>query len=570
MSDGKLKETEERKRTLNFPVALEIILIFLLLMFLGGFVMYQAMEEEFLSYELGMYQISMEQILDVETQRFLEMSEDAGKNGTVNLEKNEENHNQARNDRTIEFTGELAFGLSDWESTSRRANIFMRYVFMNQDRTITALNSGTGLTEEIDPESDFAEAVRYTLLERKEVEADLDYGGFNLYMRLHPMHISPRVQYGDAVISKGGKDTSVVICSYYDPDHVAEASHRRKMTVMFLTCSGLVLVSIAVCIMIYRSLRVFRPMRASMDAIRKGEEEKAEEEGEKVRKLAATPEIMDLQESFQLMFLSSREYQANVTSITKMYDPLLPGALVDLFGKKDIRELAPGDQAALRGSMFLMGTEMEARSDVPFREMNRVYSDAANAAALRGGIVIAMGSRHITVYFPDTDQAVSSGDVIDMIRGLDLKGTGVKRIRMSWDRGDFTLSVIGVPERMTIRMDQESYGKLSEMDHLQEQHSLGPLYTEKAAEGLEQCRELWKLSGGGSFYELLTGEERSAAEKKRTGTLWKNAMDLYHQEHYRDAAQAFGALLRANPEDRAAAYLFEQCEQLHTSSVEKE
>ncbi len=569
MSDGKLKEKEERKRTLNFPVALEIILIFLLLMFVGALVMYHAMEKEFLSYDLGMYQISMEQILDVEQQRFMALREKAGKNGTVNLEKNEENENLSRNTQTIEFTGELAFGLSRWESTSRRANIFMRYIFMKKDGTITALNPETGLTEEIDPESEYATAVRFALLEGMEVEADLDHKGNDLYMRLNPLSISPRVEYGNAVISEGGKDTSVVLVSYYDPFNVADASHRRKMMVMFLTCSGLALVSVAVSIMIYRSLRAFRPMRASMDAIRRGEKDKAEEEGEKVRKLATTPEINELQESFQLMFLSSREYAANVTSITKIYDPLLPAALVDLFGKKDIRDLAPGDQAALHGSMLLMGIGSDMQSDTPFRELNRVISGAADAAALRGGIVTAMGNQRIIVYFPDMDPAEKSRDVIDLIRGLDLKGTGVKRIRMSWDRGDFTLSVIGVPERMTIRMDQESFGKLSEMDRLQKQHSLGPLYTDKAAEGLEECRELWKLSAGGSFYELLTGEE-TAAGKKRAGDLWKSAMDLYHQERYRDAAPAFGALLRANPEDKAAAYLFEQCEQLHTSNVETE
>ena len=297
-----------------------------------------------------------------------------------------------------------------------------------------------------------------------------------------------------------------------------------------------------------------------MEAIRRGEAEKAEEEGKKVRELISTPEVRELQDNVQLMFLSIREYGANVSSIIKEYEPLLPGVLLKWFGKEDIREICPGDEAVMNGVSMYVGLEdAPGQGDVLFRDRNKLISGVVDAASLMGGTVVAIGYRHIRAIF--TEEVRSKvPDFIREVRGLELQGTGVRRIRISCSEGKSVLSVIGVRERMTVRQDQKTVDLLSEMDRLQETYRLEPLFTGEGSAEVPESRELWKLSGGEDLYEILNGKEESAARKRGTKTRWEKALELFRQEKFKEAVEGFGAVLRADKNDGAAGYLLEYCE----------
>ena len=155
------------------------------------------------------------------------------------------------------------------------------------------------------------------ILDRKIEEVVLGTGEKKRRVRMLPLKVVSPVKYGSTYLSKGGRRASTVICAYYYEMQELKNSRRRGMMIFLIPLSGLILFAVLVSAMLYYSLRVFKPIQASMEAIRRGEAEKAEEEGRKVRELMSTPEIRELQDNVQLMFLSIREYGANVRSIIK-------------------------------------------------------------------------------------------------------------------------------------------------------------------------------------------------------------------------------------------------------------
>ena len=560
MSDGILKEKREKRRnTPFFPVASEIVLIFILLIIVGGLAMHFALREELLRYETGMYRLSLEQLLEAEAEHFLAFD---AKSGTdpVDMKELEEARNESYASEDISFSGALAFGFTDWERTRRRNSIHLSYVFTEGTGSLTELNVDKGTSSAIETESELGQALLKVILDRKIEEVVLGTGEKKRRVRMLPLKVVSPVKYGSTYLSKGGRRASAVICAYYYEMQELKNSRRRGMMISLIPLSGLILFAVLVSAMLYYSLRVFKPIQASMEAIRRGEAEKAEEEGKKVRELMSTPEVRELQDNVQLMFLSIREYGANVSSIIKEYEPLLPGVLLKWFGKEDIREICPGDEAVMNGVSMYVGLEdAPGQGDVLFRDRNKLISGVVDAASLMGGTVVAIGYRHIRAIFTE-EVRFKVPDFIREVRGLELQGTGVRRIRISCSEGKSVLSVIGVRERMTVRQDQKTVDLLSEMDRLQETYRLEPLFTGEGSAEVPESRELWKLSGGEDLYEILNGKEESAALKRGTKTRWEKALELFRQEKFKEAVEGFGAVLRADKNDGAAGYLLEYCE----------
>ena len=560
MSDGILKEKQEKRRnTPFFPVASEIVLIFILLIIAGGLAMHFALREELLRYETSMYRLSMEQLLEAEAEHILSFDRKAGTD-SIDMKELEEVRNETFASEDISFTGALAFGFTGWEKTRRRNSIHLSYVFSDGTGSLTELSVHTGISSAVDPDSELGQALLKVIHDRKTEEAVLETGEKKQRIRMLPIKVFSPVKYGDTLLCHGGRRSSAVICASYYEMQELKNSRRRGMMISLISLSGLILFAVLVSAMLYFSLRVFKPIQASMEAIRRGEAEKAEEEGRKVRELMSTPEVRELQDNVQLMFLSIREYSANVRSIIKEYEPLLPGALLKWFEKDDIREICPGDEAVLNGISVYVGLEdAPGQGDVPFRDRNRLISGAVDAASLLGGTVVAIGYRHFRAVFTE-ESKTKVPDFIREVRDLELQGTGVRRIRISCSEGKSVLSVIGVRERMALRQDQKTIELLSEMDRLQETYRLEPLFTGMEPAAMPENRELWELSGGEDLYELLNGKDESAARKRGTKARWEKALGLFRQEKYSEAVDGFGAVLRADKSDGAAGYLLEYCE----------
>ena len=560
MSDGILKKKQDTHRsTPVFPVASEIVLIFILLIIVGGLAMHFALREELLRYETSMYRLCMEQLLEAEAEHFLAFDAKYG-TGPVEMKELEEVRNETYASEDVSFTGDLAFGFTEWEKTRRRNSIHLRYVFSDGTGSLTELRVHSGTVSAIPPESELGQALLKVIHDRRIEEVVLGTGEKKQRIRMLPLRIFSPVKYGDTLLSHGGRRSMAVICTSLYESQELRNSRQRGMMISLIPLSGLILFAVIVSGMLYYSLRVFKPIQASMEAIRRGEAEKAEEEGRKVRELMSTPEIRELQDNVQLMFLSIREYGANVSSIIKEYEPLLPAALLKWFGKDDIREICPGDEAVMNGISVYVGLEnAPGQGDVPFRDRNLVISGAVDAASFLGGTVVAIGYHHIRAVFTEEVKA-RVPDFIREVRNLELQGTGVRRIRISCSEGKSVLSVIGVRQRMAVRQDQKTVDLLSEMDRLQETYRLEPLFTGNGSAATPESRELWKLSGGEDLYELLSGKEESAARKRGTKARWEKAMGLLRQEKYSEAVEGFGAVLRADKSDGAAGYLLEYCE----------
>ncbi|MBR3007687.1 MAG: hypothetical protein IKH70_03690, partial [Stomatobaculum sp.] len=241
MSDGILKEKREKRRnTPFFPVASEIVLIFILLIIVGGLAMHFALREELLRYETGMYRLSLEQLLEAEAKHFLAFD---AKSGTdpVDMKELEEVRNESYASEDISFSGALAFGFTDWERTRRRNSIHLSYVFTEGTGSLTELNVDKGTSSAIETESELGQALLKVILDRKIEEVVLGTGEKKRRVRMLPLKVVSPVKYGSTYLSKGGRRASAVICAYYYEMQELKNSRRRGMMISLIPLSGLIL-----------------------------------------------------------------------------------------------------------------------------------------------------------------------------------------------------------------------------------------------------------------------------------------------------------------------------------------
>ena len=144
----------------------------------------------------------------------------------------------------------------------------------------------------------------------------------------------------------------------------------------------------------------------------------------------------------------------------ELYDSLLPAALLALFGHEDIRSIKPGDSATVRGTVLsvrLISSKNDVRADIEGR--NRLIVQILNMFESMNMIVTELEYDRITALLIQEDgknQKDNFDEEIRTIRSLYREGSGVNRIVVSKQKGEFSFTVTGITGYMKIRMEQIS------------------------------------------------------------------------------------------------------------------
>ena len=157
------------------------------------------------------------------------------------------------------------------------------------------------------------------------------------------------------------------------------------------------------------------------------------------------------------MSIGTTKREKSISSIRKLYEPLLPAALLELFGREDIREIRPGDAALVKGTAVELYFEEDPKN--PGTKAGRNYYLARLLDILRdaGLIVTRLDTGHITALKCAADGGSSDlmkEELIPKLYETERTGSGVEEIRAEASEGEFKLIVTGIPEHMAIRMEQ--------------------------------------------------------------------------------------------------------------------
>lgn len=541
----------------RIPIALEIILLMVPVLLGTGLYLHHLLNSEVCSYEMQHWPLIMRQVLSTEAERLTSLEKAAGEDGIdIRAAEIEDADLLARN---LTFSGPLTFCLSKKETMERQRIITLKIAVREEGEPVQLIDPMSGQLIDLDMESDYGKSVEEALSAQKLVERVLNDDGRRTRAMFFMIPAPKPVRYNDISICKGGEGSSLVLCATIDEDEEEKDYTSQTLFATSIGIIGMCLILLILCTLIFRELSALTPIRRSLEAPIRGKEAENQKDILKAISRSETSELTDLLESFQLMSESSRIYQSSVSSIMELYDPILPKAMLDWFGKADIRDISPGDEAAVDGTALLLSMEDAPGKGVMFPVRNQLIAGAADAVLSCGGIITVLGYRHIAAMFPEsTEQAMeAAGKVLS----LPVEGSGVRRVLVSAHKGVFHYSVTGTRDSMSVRMDPGEYGLLTALQELQEEKKLGPLCTEPAAEGSRETRRLWILPDGIRIFELLIGSGRDTDLKRETLEVFEASVESFDKGNYQDASSGFLSVLRVNRRDTAAAYYLELCEE---------
>ena len=541
----------------GIPIAMEIILLMLPILLGSGLHLQYILNYVICSYEMPHYSLVMQQVLATEAERLKGLESEAGAEGIdIRAEHIEVVDQLARN---ITFSPPLDFCLSRQEKLERRKPVTLAMAARDRGEPVKVLDETGEHLVDLDMESEIGKAVEEALSVQKVVERVFEDRKSRTRAMFFMLPISKPVRYGSLPICRGGEGSALVLCASIPEDETEKNFTRQTMFATSIGMIGMCLILAVLCSMLYRELSALTPIRKSLEAAAEGRREENWKDIQNALKRTKTPELADLLESFQLMSESSKEYQSSVSSITELYDPILPKTLLDWFGKSDIREISHGDRALVTGTAMLLTFEDIPGAEISFPARNILISRAVDAIMDNGGIVTSLEYRHVLAMFPgDSKDAIEAAE--DVL-SLKKEKSGISRVLVSCHRGTIPFTMVGTKECMMVRMDLENYGILLELMALQKELKLGPLCTELTAEDSAATRRLWALPDGRRAVELILGDGREEELKQETREMFEDAVDAFDSGKYRRAADGFMSVLRVNRRDPAAAYYLELCEE---------
>ena len=461
MSGQSIDNGKKKSAGFYIPLALELFIGFLPVLLLGGWYISRTLKTELLKFESGLSWITVCRLMEMETERFNEMM---GLETVDTLDLAELSSEELLPGHLLGFSKALLFGIREDEvhSLTQQDDEQIRYIYYDENHELMELNTDSGSTVKIEEGSDYynyaAMALGEKVPDRSLMETSYTWNNTKYYSCFMPAMTPKPVRFRDILLSDGSKGSCVLICGqqvYTVTEKMVNFHVVRATLIIYL---ALLIVVIFICLGVSWALRGPRRIHKSIRSMRKSNYAPFEND-RTFQSSAIAPEIKELTESFQLMFLSIQEYQGSISSIRELYEPLLPAALLDLFGHGDIREIRPGDTTRIRGTKVDLYLEEDAKNSGTNSERNCYLKKLLDLLSADGLIVAELDADHISAVRCDADTEYSehvSRDLLPKLYEADRAGTGLMALRAEITEGEFLLTLTGIPEHMAIRMEKIS------------------------------------------------------------------------------------------------------------------
>lgn len=271
-----------------------------------------------------------------------------------------------------------------------------------------------------------------------------------------------------------------------------------------------------------------------------------------------------------------------VRKLKEMYEPFIPNSVLEIFGKKDIREIAPGEQILTEAAFLVLESdEMEKNLKISEEEefaiRNKIYCIVNGRAEEEQGVIEHFTKFGASVIFRNGIQPALNA-AVKALGDLSEKGYGYF-FGAGLMVGQVRFGIIGTEDRMEVMSVSPSVEAVRKLNDISCKYHTGILMTENTKERLdisgaeEDMRLLtWvklykeKEEPVYEYYESLEKDQRRL--RKETKADFEEGLCCLKNREYKKARDFFAAVLRQNPKDMAAEKYFFVCDRIMEGAEE--
>ncbi len=485
MSGTDLKRPKKEHRFFpGVPVALEIFCMLLPALLLAEWYVYTTLERSFRDYESSHLSGMMARYVENGTEQFRLEALRAKENGdSLDLEAMLLRLEELDSAPVYLQTNKEEKQVSD-EIDFEKVNQKFSYILILQENQVVMADDSSSEISELSSGDDLALHAIASMEDGKTADWGLkealgdapyfmDNEDMRCVLKVIPVNTSISFHKGDNAYSLPVIGAGMV--SSADLGFIREGCERRVRKIVVVVFGTFILISVLICLSIYKDLKLLRDIRRVVWHVSKGSDLMENEELRRILlpdRTRVRSELGDLAESFYLMSGNIAEFRDNVESISDRYRPFVPDALLALFGKADKLEITPGDSVNLYGELLEADVKdcgFDEKAAVPdsdtdteedtFLIRNQFLAAAVEIVDRNNGIVVSMDGTGLSAFFPEGESTAAeetpgsrAGREILALR-IGNNMTNPPEIRL--EQGQFLLKAEGSEHYRMIRMIPE-------------------------------------------------------------------------------------------------------------------
>lgn len=296
-------------------------------------------------------------------------------------------------------------------------------------------------------------------------------------------------------------------------------------------------------------------------------------------------EIGALGEGYNYMTRRIKDYIDNISKLNETYFRFVPKQFLEILGKKEIAEIAHGDQ--IEKEMTVLFTDIRSFTEISESMTPKENFDFINMYLAYMEPVIGKNNGFIDKYIGDSIMALFPYDAQDAINAsieMRIKLAEFNQVITQFDKepinsgigihtGNLMLGIVGGENRLDGTVISDAVNLAARLEGLTKIYGGSVIISEDTLTKLRESGnyeyrflDVVKVKGKKKavyIFEVLNGEpERCRELKKSTKYDFGRAADMYQNKEFDKALALFKKVYDKNPSDIAAQFYMKRCKDL--------
>ncbi len=296
-------------------------------------------------------------------------------------------------------------------------------------------------------------------------------------------------------------------------------------------------------------------------------------------------EIGALGEGYNYMTRRIKDYIDNISKLNETYFRFVPKQFLEILGKKEIAEIAHGDQ--IEKEMTVLFTDIRSFTEISESMTPKENFDFINMYLAYMEPVIGRNNGFIDKYIGDSIMALFPYDPQDAINAsieMRIKLAEFNQVITQFDKepinsgigihtGSLMLGIVGGENRLDGTVISDAVNLASRLEGLTKIYGGSVIISEDTLTKLKEASnyeyrflDVVKVKGKKKavyIFEVLNGEpERCRELKKSTKYDFGRAADMYQNKEFDKALVLFKQVYDKNPSDLAAQFYIMRCKDI--------
>ncbi|MGM0565757.1 MAG: adenylate/guanylate cyclase domain-containing protein [Bacteroidota bacterium] len=296
-------------------------------------------------------------------------------------------------------------------------------------------------------------------------------------------------------------------------------------------------------------------------------------------------EIGALGEGYNYMTRRIKDYIDNISKLNETYFRFVPKQFLEILGKKEIAEIAHGDQ--IEKEMTVLFTDIRSFTEISESMTPKENFDFINMYLAYMEPVIGKNNGFIDKYIGDSIMALFPYDAQDAINAsieMRIKLAEFNQVITQFDKepinsgigihtGNLMLGIVGGENRLDGTVISDAVNLAARLEGLTKIYGGSVIISEDTLTKLREAGnyeyrflDVVKVKGKKKavyIFEILNGEpERCRELKKNTKYDFGRAADMYQNKEFERALDLFKKVYDKNPSDIAALFYIKRCKEI--------